>query len=90
MLRIELKPKLYVTVGDSYKIRASVETNMGGKHTYAYIGVVDGVMGDNLILAPGTVAYSRLTCWGRYETGINRFQDAKVQLKDIESILKMK
>jgi len=90
MVRIELGHRLYVTVGHTYNIRTSFETNMGGRHTYAYIGVVDGVMGENLILARGIVAYSKLACWGGDETGISLFQDAKVQLKDIESILKIK
>ncbi len=88
MVRIELEKNLYVVIGGTYKIRTSFETAMGGRYTQSDVGIISGIVDQDLILARGAVAQSRLTCWGGYETLISSFQDQKIQLKDIESIVK--
>ena len=89
MVRIELEKNLYVVIGNSYNIKTSFQTEMGGRHTHSYRGVVAGIVGEDLILSRGTIAYSKLACWGGYETGIRTFQDQRVPLRNIESIVKV-
>lgn len=89
MVRIEISERLYIIIGNTYKIRTSFESALG-LHTNNYVGIVCGIIDQDLILARGTVAYSYLTCWGGSVAGINSILNQKIPLTTIESIVKIK
>ncbi len=88
MVRIEVRNGLYVAPGDVYKIRLKVqETDMGGRQTLTYLGRIQGIEEQHLILNPGIVFYSYITCWGGTSEMDREFEEEKIPLGSIDEII---
>lgn len=86
MARIEVRKGLYVVPGDAYKVRLKVLETAAGLETLTYIGRIQGIEDQHLILNTGTVFCSYMTCWGGTSETNQKFEKEKISLESIDKI----